>query len=81
MKILVKTPSSHSEYESLAVYCQKISKKNNSLLYHLEKYLGKKLLSDNELTEIRDLILTVSGDISRLPDISVVIDGDENERL
>ena len=78
MKILIKNPANQS-VDTLQVYCQKISKKNNSLLYHLENYLDKKLLSDEKLTEIRDLILTVSGDISRLPDIAVV--GDENEGL
>ena len=81
MTIVVKNPANQTEFESLAVYCQKISKKNNSLLYRLENYLGKKLLSDNELSEIRDLILTVSGDISRLPESTIVLDGDENERL
>lgn len=77
MSILVKT--STDELESLEAYCQRISKKNNSLLYLLENYLGKPLSSDDELIEIRGLILTVSGEISRLPKLIKV--DDSHERL
>lgn len=54
------------EYELLSEYCQKLSKKNNSILYKLEEYLDKKMLSDDTLTEIRDCVLTVSADIRKL---------------
>ncbi len=42
--------------EDLDVFCNKLCKRNNSVLFKLEKYLNKKLLSDPELTEIRDII-------------------------
>lgn len=73
-------PSSISREEFIA-HCQRISRKNNSLLYHLEAYLDKKLLSDEKLSEIRDIILTVSGDINRLPEMLVILNGDSNEKL
>lgn len=76
-KLYVKV---NDQLEQLDVYCKKMSKKNNSLLYKLENYLGKKLMTDEELVAIRDSILTVSADISRLSD-SIVLDGDDNERL
>lgn len=79
MKVKVK-PLSCDVTEDLSVHCQRISKKNNSLLYQLENYLGKKLLSDEKLMEIRDLILTVSGDVSRIAE-SIVVVGDDDERL
>lgn len=52
---------------SLDSYCLLLSKKNNSILYKLEDYLGSKLLDDERLETIRDLLLTVSADIKRLP--------------
>lgn len=54
--------------EDLDVFCKKLCNRNNSVLFKLEKYLDKKLLSDPELTEIRDTILTVSGELNRLKD-------------
>lgn len=66
--------------EDLDVFCNKLCKRNNSVLFKLEKYLNKKLLSDPELTEIRDTILTVSGEVNRLKD-NLVTDGDSIEGL
>ncbi|MEC1270969.1 hypothetical protein P9C27_21315 [Bacillus vallismortis] len=66
--------------EDLDVFCNKLCKRNNSVLFKLEKYLNKKLLSDPELIEIRDTILTVSGEINRLRD-NLTTDGDSNEGL
>lgn len=65
--------------ETLESYCKRLSKKNNSILYKLEKYLQKSMLSEPELLEIRDVILTVSGDISRIP--INIINGDPHEKL
>lgn len=65
--------------ESLYSYCSRLSKKNNSILYKLETYLSKKLLDEPELAEIRDIILTVSADVTKLQ--SIVICGDEDEGL
>ncbi|MNF66700.1 hypothetical protein D3C84_484970 [compost metagenome] len=70
----------NDQLEQLDVYCKKMSKKNNALLYKLENYLGKKLMTDDELVEIRDVILTVSADISRISDL-IVVDGEDNEKL
>jgi hypothetical protein len=68
-----------SEVEELSTYLKKLSKRNNSVLYKLEEYLDKKLLTDEQLIEIRDAILTVSADINKLS--SQIICGDENEEL
>jgi hypothetical protein len=65
--------------ETLESYCKRLSKKNNSILYKLENYLQKSMLSEPELLEIRDVILTVSGDISRIP--INIIHGDPHEKL
>lgn len=69
------------EYESLYSYCSRLSKKNNSVLYLLESYLNKKLLTEPELTEIRDILLTVSADITKLNSHLVIECGDDCERL
>ncbi|MCT6513185.1 hypothetical protein OQZ55_12130 [Bacillus subtilis] len=80
----IKVKSAHKDeqikLEDLDVFCNKLCKRNNSVLFKLEKYLNKKLLSNPELTEIRDTILTVSGELSRLRD-NLVTDGDSNEGL
>ncbi|MCM3110033.1 hypothetical protein [Lederbergia lenta] len=68
------------QVESLSSYCLRLSKKNNSIMYKLEKYLDMKLLDDDSLVEIRDTLLTVSADISKLKDI-IVISGDSHEGL
>jgi len=69
------------EDESVYSYCFKLSKRNNSILFLLESYLNKKLLSDSELVEIRSVILTVSADIVRLSSLLYIDGGDENEGL
>ncbi|MCL1696263.1 MULTISPECIES: hypothetical protein [unclassified Lysinibacillus] len=81
--IKVKSSYINNEFEDESVYsyCSKLSKRNNSILFLLESYLNKKLLSDSELAEIRNVILTVSADIIRLPSLLYVEDGDENEGL
>ncbi|MCY9156223.1 hypothetical protein [Bacillus haynesii] len=63
---------------SLQEHCIRLSKKNNSVLYKVEKYLNKKLLSDTELAEIREIILDVSAEIVRLGQF---LSGDLDERL
>lgn len=81
--IKVKSSYINNEFEdeSIYSYCSKLSKRNNAILYLLESYLNKKLLSDNGLAEIRNVVLTVSADIARLPSLLYVEDGDENEGL
>lgn len=80
----IKVKSAHKDeqikLEDLDVFCKKLCNRNNSVLFKLEKYLDKKLLSDPELTEIRDTILTVSGELNRLKD-NLVTDGDSIEGL
>ena len=76
MTIYVKTPISKEPLDS---YCKKLSKKNNAILYKLENYIGKPLLSDEQLTEIRDIILTVSADIVRINQL--ISESDKHERL
>ncbi|MGK4040945.1 hypothetical protein AB0Y20_01490 [Heyndrickxia oleronia] len=69
------------EFESLYSYCSRLSKKNNSVLYLLESYLNKKLPTEPELVEIRDVLLTVSADISKLNSHLVIECGDDCEGL
>lgn len=64
---------------NLKNYCLRLSKKNNSILYLLENYLGKSMLEDERLSEIRDIILTVSANIAKIPEQIKV--GDSDERL
>lgn len=80
-KLIVKiNKDDEVSYEPLQSYCLRLSKRNNSILYQLETYLNVKLLNGNpELAEIRETILNVSGEISKLAEH--LIDGDENERL
>lgn len=80
--IKVKIQNGENGYtENLSSYCLKLSKKNNSTLYLIESYLNKKLLDDPELVEIRDAILTVSADISKLHLNLYIENGDDNEKL
>lgn len=67
-----------NEKESLQVYCNRLSKRNISVMYHLEMYLKTTLIADAELKEIRRLILSVSGELDRLPD-NLVGDVDETK--
>lgn len=62
--------------ESLEEYCNKLSKRNNSVLFKIEEYLGKKLLSDDDLMEIRSFILSNSMSIKTIPEI--ILDGNED---
>ncbi|WP_024428194.1 hypothetical protein [Bacillus safensis] len=55
----------------------RLSRKNNSVLFKLEEFLDKKLIADPSLSEIRDIILSVSGDIVRLENSIVCGDHDE----
>jgi len=68
-----------NDKENLKGYCLRLSKKNNSILYLLEDYLGKKMLEDQKLSEIRDVILTVSAEILKIADHEV--GDDDNEGL
>lgn len=80
MIYIKQTEIGNQEYhETIESYCQRISRKNNSILYKLEEYLGKKLLTDEDLISIRDTILTVSAEIKKIPENIVV--GDNDERL
>lgn len=67
-------------YENLESYCNWLKRKNSVVLFKLENYAKVKLSTDPELAEIRNLILDVSNDISRLPSI-IVIEGEEDARL
>lgn len=81
MDILVKIKKTDGtfELESLYSYCSRLSRRNNSILYLLEDYLNKKLLDDPKLTEIRDVLLTVSADISKLTTHLQIEVGDDIE--
>lgn len=67
-----------TQFISLKEYCERIGKRNNSILYKLEKYLGIKMLSNEDLKEVRNIILDTSADVSRLPDNVVIYEmGDD----
>jgi hypothetical protein len=79
IKVKILKQDGSIEYESLSSYCLRLSKKNNSILYLLESYLEKKLLDDPQLTEIRDIILTVSAEMSKLNTHLIIENGDSYE--
>ncbi|PKR82852.1 hypothetical protein [Heyndrickxia camelliae] len=80
-KVRIVKQDGSLEFESLYSYCSRLSKKNNSVLYRLESYLHKKLLDEPELAEIRDILLTVSADITKLHSYLHVEVGDDSEKL
>lgn len=57
--------SNNSEFQDK---CFKLSKRNNSVLYKIETYFNVRMSEDEELSDIRNDILTVSAEINRLPD-------------
>ncbi|MEH7760075.1 hypothetical protein V7417_05080 [Bacillus pumilus] len=69
----------YSSYVPINEHLIRLSKKNNSVLYKLEEFLDKKLIADPSLSEIRDIILSVSGDIVRLE--NSIVCGDHDEEL
>jgi hypothetical protein len=81
VKVKIKTTDGHEQLESLYSYCSRLSKKNNSILYLLESYLNKKLLEEPQLAEIRDILLTVSADITKLSSLLHVECGETDEGL
>jgi hypothetical protein len=81
VKVKVNSLDGHDEIESLYSYCSRLSKKNNSILYLLESYLNKKLLEEPKLAEIRDVVLTVSADISKLNSLISIECGEDYEEL
>ncbi|MBS4747533.1 hypothetical protein [Bacillus altitudinis] len=76
MKLYVKDQL-YSSCVPLNEHLIRLSKKNNSVLFKLEEFLDKKLIADTSLSEIRDIILSVSGDIVRLENSIVCGDHDE----
>ncbi|WP_144468672.1 hypothetical protein [Bacillus pumilus] len=78
MKLYVKDQL-YSSCVPLNEHLIRLSKKNNSVLFKLEEFLDKKLIADPSLSEIRDIILSVSGDIVRLE--NSIVCGDHNEGL
>jgi hypothetical protein len=81
VNVKIKSTVGQDELESLYSYCSRLSKKNNSVLYLLESYLGKKLLEEPQLAEIRDILLTVSADITKINSHLYVEYGEEHEKL
>lgn len=61
---------------SLVEYCKSLSKRNQVVLFKLEDYLGRSLVNDETLIEIRKLILSVSGDIMRLSN-NIIVERDD----
>jgi hypothetical protein len=80
-KVKIQQSNGMDELEGLYSYCSRLSKRNNSVLYLLEKYAGKKLLEDEGLAEIRDILLTVSADITKINSLLVIESGEEDEGL
>ena len=77
-EMFIKTTDKNGEdtLETIDSYLNRLSKKNNSVLYHIEEYLEKSLFNEPKLLIIRNTILDVSGDIARL---STRIVGDSDE--
>jgi|GEM_PF-5065319 len=66
--------------EPIQMYMRFLKRKNNATLHLIEKYVGESLETNDELLEIKNNILDVSGSLGRLP-YQLVIVGDEVERL
>lgn len=81
VKVKIQQSDGMEELEGLYSYCSRLSKRNNSVLYLLENYVGKKLLEDEKLAEIRDILLTVSADITKINSLLVIESGDQDEGL
>lgn len=81
VKVKTKSTDGCEQLESLYSYCCRLSKRNNSILYLLESYLNKKLLEEPQLAEIRDILLTVSADITKISNYLHIECGEENEKL
>jgi hypothetical protein len=81
IKVKIIPIEGSDESESLYSYCSRLSKRNNSVLYLLESYLNKKLLDEPQLAEIRDVLLTVSADITKINSHIHVDCGDNDEQL
>lgn len=58
-------------------YLKFLAKKNNATLHMIEEYVGIPLDSDEKLMKIKNNILDVSGNISRIP-YQILIVGDED---
>lgn len=78
MKLKVRNDYFDDGYENLESYCNWLKRKNSVVLFKLESYTNQKLTSNQELLEIRNLILDVSNDILRLPS-NIFIEDDEYE--
>lgn len=86
--VKIRVENDHFEIgsEELDTYCMWLKNKNNVVLHLIESYLKAEgviqddLSSDPKLKEIRNMILDVSGDISRLPSKAYAV-GDNDERL
>ena len=76
--IKVQNDFAENGFEDLVSYCNWLKRKNNVALHLIEKYVGKDMQKDECLSEIRNIILDVSGDISRLPQKMMIV-GDGNE--
>lgn len=72
--VLVKYLDNNGEvkYIGLKDYCEKISGRNNHVLYKIESYLNKKMSSNDDLKEIRKIILDVSADVSRISENIII---------
>ena len=78
IKVKVQNDYFDSGHEDLASYCAWLKRKNNVVIHLIENYTGKEMQSDPILSEIRNIILDVSGDIGRLAHkLMIVSDDDE----
>lgn len=80
IKVQVQNDHFESGYEDLSSYCEWLKRKNNVVIHLIEKFVGKEMQSDPLLSEIRNIILDVSGDIGRLP-YKITNVNDEHEGL
>lgn len=79
--IYVKLRDENDEIYTIPLkeYCTRLGRRNNSVLFRLEKYLGIKLLSNDELKDIREIVLDISADITRLPDSVELYESDRSD--
>lgn len=79
-KILIVNEYYENGKGDIKDYCRWLKNKNIVALHLIEKYIGNSMDSDSRLSEIKNIILDVSGEVNRLPYNIILVD-DEDERL
>lgn len=80
IKVMIKNDYYNDGYGDISEHCKWLKNKNIVALHLMESYLGTSMDSDKRLSEIKNIILDVSGEINRLPS-NIILKDDVNERF